>query len=64
MGHDLKFFLIKLAALLVLTPILGYFLLCYLEYFEKIWKTNDRKKKWLVTCVLFFMLVCIGGWLQ
>jgi hypothetical protein len=64
MSHELKFFAIRLAVLLVLTPILGFFLLRYFEYFEKVWKTNDRRKKWLVTCGIFFMLACIGGWLQ
>lgn len=40
MSHELKFFLIKLATLLVLTPILGFGLLHYFEYFEKVWKTK------------------------
>ncbi len=46
MIHELKFFFIKLAVLLVLTPILGYGLLRFFEYFEQVWKTNNRRKKW------------------
>jgi hypothetical protein len=64
MSHEFKFFFIKLAVLLALTPILGFALFRYFEYFEQIWKTNNRRKKWLMTCGLFFMLACIGGFLQ
>jgi len=64
MSYELKFFFIKLAALLALTPFIGYGLLCYFEYFEKIWKSNNRRKKWLLTCVLFFVIACLGGFLQ
>ncbi len=44
MNHELKFFLVKLVALIVLTPFLGFCFLRYFEYFEKIWKGRDQKK--------------------
>jgi len=64
MDHGLKFFLIRLGVLLVLTPLMGFGLFRFFEYFEQVWKTNNRRKKWLVTCMLFFMLACLGGFLQ
>jgi hypothetical protein len=64
MNHELKFFLIKLAVLLCLTPVIGFCLFRYFEYFEKVWKTNNRRKKWFATCGIFFILACIAGWLQ
>jgi len=64
MDHGLKFFLIRLSVLLVLTPLMGFGLFRFFEYFEQVWKTNNRRKKWLVTCMLFFMLACLGGFLQ
>jgi hypothetical protein len=64
MSYELKFFLVKLVTLLALTPILGYGLFRYFEYFEQVWKTNNRRKKWLITCGLFFILACLGGFLQ
>lgn len=64
MSHELKLLLIKLAALLALTPLAGFGLLRYFEYYEQIWKTNNRKKKWIATCILFFILACLGGFLQ
>lgn len=64
MNHEWKFFLIRLAALLVLTPFIGFCFLRYFEYLEKIWKTNNRRKKWLMMCILVFTLACIGGFLR
>ncbi len=64
MDQQLKTFGLKLIGLIILTPLMGYgFLRCY-EYSEKVWKTNNRKKRWLVMCGIFFLLACIGGWLR
>ncbi len=63
MQYALKIFFVKLGVLLFLTPIAGYGLMRYLEYFEQVWKTNNRLKKWLATCVLFFIIACLGGFL-
>jgi len=43
---------------------MGFFLLRYFEYFEKIWKTKNQKKKWLMTCGFFFIIACLSGWLR
>jgi len=55
---------IRLAGLIIATPIMGYALMKFAESFEKAWKTNDRKKKWIISCWLFVFLAVIGGWLQ
>ncbi len=44
MSHETKVFFIRLTFLLLITPIMGFGLLRYLEYFERIWKTNNKKK--------------------
>lgn len=64
MSHELKFFLIRLSVLIILSPVLGFFLYRFLEYFEACWKTGSKKKRWAVSSLLFFMLACIGGFLQ
>lgn len=64
MAHELKFFFLKLFALVALTPILGFGLFRYFEYFELVWKGDNRRKKWLMTCGLFFILACLGGFLR
>ncbi len=56
MSHELKFFLTKLAALLALTPILGFGLF---RYFEQVWKTNNRRKK-MVNDVRAFLYVSLS----
>ena len=64
MSHELKYFFLRLLVLLILTPIAGFALFRYFEYFERIWKANNRRKKWLMTCGLFFIMACLGGFLQ
>jgi hypothetical protein len=64
MSHEWKWFLIKLIILILLSPMIGFGLLRTFEYFERVWKTGNRKKRWVITSVLFFMLACIGGWLR
>ena len=64
MGHELKFFAIKLLGVLILMPFMGFIFLQLFERAEKAWKTNNRRKRWYVMCGVFFILACIGGWLQ
>ena len=64
MNYELKFFFIKLIVLIIITPLLGFLFLCYFEYFEKVWKSNNRRNKWWMMCTLIFILIVIGGWLQ
>jgi len=62
MNHELKMFAIKLAFTLLITPLMGYGLMVCAEKFERTWKTNNRKKKWLATCGIFLFLAAISGW--
>lgn len=64
MDHGLKFFFIRLAALLVATPVLGFILLRAAEDFEKIWKKGSTKQKWLRMCILVFALALAAGFLR
>ena len=64
MAYEPKIFAIKLAGILLLTPLMGYGLLRCAESFEKAWKLNNRRKRWLAMCGVFFLLAAIGGWLR
>jgi hypothetical protein len=62
MSHELKMIAMKFGATLLFTPVMGYGLMVCAEKFEKTWKTNNRKKKWLATCGMFLILAAISGW--
>jgi len=62
MNHELKMFAIKLFVTLCATPLMGWGLMLCAEKFEKSWKTNNRRKKWLVSCGMFLVLAGISGW--
>jgi hypothetical protein len=47
-----------------MTPFIGYALMRYFEYFEKVWKSNNRRNKWLATCGFFIVLAALAGWFQ
>lgn len=64
MNHEIKFLLIKLTILIAITPAIGFVLMRSIEYSEKIWKTGNRIKRWLVVCTFFFFLAVLGGFLQ
>ena len=55
---------IKLLITLLATPIMGFGMLKSFDLFKKAWKSNNRRKQWLVMCVVFIFLAIIGGWLQ
>lgn len=55
---------IRLIGILLITPIMGYGMLKSFDLLERAWKSNNRRKRWLVMCGLFFFLAVIGGWLQ
>jgi hypothetical protein len=63
-SREMKFLLIRLGALLVLTPFGGFGILRYYECVAKFWKTSSRARKWRVFCFCFFLLNVIGGFLQ
>ena len=63
MAYELKIFAIKLLCLLLATPLMGWVIMRCAESFEKAWKTNNRRKKWMVSCGLFVLLAAISGWL-
>lgn len=54
----------RLATLIALTPPLGFVLMRYFEYAEKVWKTGNRVKRWGVVCTFFFFLALAGGFLR
>jgi predicted CDP-diglyceride synthetase/phosphatidate cytidylyltransferase len=56
--------LIRIALTLIAAPLMGWVLMRCAEEFEKYWKTNNRKKRWLVCCALFILLAAIGGWVR
>lgn len=60
----LRHFIIKFGSLLLLTPLFGYLLMDAIDSIERAWKSNNKKRKWLVSCALFFLLAIIAGWLQ
>lgn len=62
MNHEFKIFAIKFVGTLLAAPIIGWGLLRFIEKFEATWKTNNRRKKWLVCCGLFLVLAAISGW--
>lgn len=64
MLNELKIFGIKLTLVICAAPLMGYVIMICAESFEKSWKTNNRRKKWLVSCGLFLLLAGIGGWLR
>lgn len=64
MIQELKMLGIKFLILLVISPILGLVFLPSAELFEKAWKSNDRKKKWMAVTGLFVIVAVIGGWLH
>lgn len=64
MAHELKILAFRLCAILLAAPIMGWGLMVCMERFEKSWKTNNRKKKWMASCGIFLVLAGIGGWLR
>ena len=64
MRQELIRIAIRVIGTLIVTPIMGYLLLGTAEIVEKAWKTNNRRKKWLAMCGVFFILAGIGGWFR
>jgi len=62
MNYEIKVFAIKLGVTLLLTPLVGWVIKGFLETFEKAWKTNNARKRWLSCCGLFIILAAISGW--
>lgn len=61
---DLEIFLLKLGGVLVLSPLIGWLLLLFIEKYEKDWKSGNRKKRWMILSGVFIILAGIGGWLR
>lgn len=64
MQYELKILAIKIVLLLLISPFMGFILLRCYDLSEKLWKTNNRRKRWLVMSGVFFILAGIGGWLR
>jgi len=62
--HELKVIGLRLAFLLIVTPLAGYFFLRVGEGLEKEWKTGNRRKRWIAMCGVFLIIAVIGGWLR
>jgi hypothetical protein len=63
MAYELKNLSIKFLLLLLATPLMGWVIMRSAESFEKAWKTNNRRKKWMASCGVFMILAAISGWL-
>ena len=61
---ELKSIGVRLIVLVIAMPFFGYLFLRVLEISEKVWKSNNRWKRWGVMCVIFFIVAAIGGWLH
>ncbi len=64
MEAELKRIAIKLMFTLLATPLMGWVLLKNVDWLKKAWNSNNRRKQWMVMCVVFFFLAILGGWLQ
>jgi hypothetical protein len=64
MSLELKTLAIKLLGTIAITPLMGFLFLRWFEYSKKVWKTNNRRKRWYVMCGVFFVLAGISGWLR
>ena len=62
MDNELKLLAIRVGFTLLITPLMGYALMICAEKFERTWKTNNRKKRWLATCGAFLILAALSGW--
>lgn len=64
MLEEIKLFSFKFALLLIFAPILGYVMLKFIENVEDAWKTNNRKKKWVVLSAIVAFIAGWVGWLR
>lgn len=63
MIYELKMLGLKLLILVSVAPMIGFFLLKFIDEAELAWKTNNRRKKWIACCILFMFLAAMLGWL-
>ncbi len=59
-----SWFLTRLLALLITTPIIGYLSIRLIGDFEKAWKSKDKKKRWKACSLAFFVLAIVLGWFR
>lgn len=64
MSQELQHFLIRLALLMVLTPLVGLYMVKLVTLAEEAWKTNNKRKKWVVMCTIFAILAGFSGWFR
>jgi len=62
MIFELKTFAIQLGILLILAPLVGFYMLKFVDLIQNAWKTNDRKKKWVVMSTIFAIVAGLAGW--
>jgi hypothetical protein len=59
-----KIFLIKLAAFFVIVPLLGYAVLVAIEFIQKAWHSNNRRKKWIAMAIVSGAYLTLNGWFR
>lgn len=64
MFDELKLFAIKLGLLVLVAPLVGLSMLKFGDMVQDAWKTNNRKKKWIVMSTIFAFFAAYLGWLQ
>lgn len=64
MLSELKILGIRLAGLIIITPLFGYLLLIIFDQLQKEWASGERRKRWMVMCWVFLSIAIIGGWLR
>lgn len=64
MFDELKLFALKLVLLVAIAPLVGFAMLKFVDTIQDAWKTNNRKKKWIVMSTLFAIFAGYVGWLR
>jgi hypothetical protein len=57
-------FVMKFVGVLLISPLVGWLLLRFVEMCEKSWKSGNRRKRWMILSGVFVILAGIGGWLR
>jgi quinol-cytochrome oxidoreductase complex cytochrome b subunit len=63
MIYELKILGLKFIVLVAISPMLGFFFLKFIDQVEEAWKTNNRRKKWIVCSIFFMLFAVLSGWL-
>lgn len=64
MHFEFKVFLVKLGLLVVLGPLIALLMVKYADLAVEAWKTNNKKKKWVVMCFIVAAIAGLSGWFR